>query len=250
MLSITGRMELSYWSGFEVCGGERAYGNDPGFESPALRIAECFVCGAETSVDARKYAKVVHLVDDDDLEGVQEERDFAHILQDVVHDKNPGWKLVGFRVFPDAVELRYASRSHDFQLVHIEKRVFRINIVVPATDDSEGPTETFGVEIDRSFDGEYHANISRSGDRNIRYAIWYDNTLEVLTPKPTNKVLKFLAKLLFPDFYSKGLSCINYQYGAFKRMYLEIWQDMPILAKNENAVANGIEDDSDVKNVV
>lgn len=236
MLSITSRQELSYWSGFEVCGGGHEYANDPGFNSPTLKIASCSTRLGDKTIDAREYAELVHLVDDDDQERMQEEKDFERILQDIVYDKNPDWKLVGFRVFPDAVELNYASKSWncDFQLIRIEGRAFRINIVVPITDEPEGPTEMFYIDISRSYSGDYYADIGRSGDRNTTYNIWYDDTLRVLAPKPKSKVLKFIAKLLFPDFYSKSPTCINSQYGAFSRMYLEVRRSTPLLADNKN----------------
>ncbi len=226
MISVTERIELDQWSGFQICGGRLSPGDDPDFDYPALKLERC--CTTDTrDVDARAFAKVVPLEVNEEV--AESEGEFKTILHDVVYGKHPDWKLVSFRVFPDGVWLKYASRNYNFHLVDISGVPFHMTILVPVINDPAALTEAFTISVGQCFSGEYAATIRRSGDRHIHYELLTDDTLGIMAPKPQNKIAKAIAKMLFPDWYNKKVSCVHYRYDVCKKTYLEIHRELPIL---------------------
>lgn len=228
MLTITSRLELNRWSGFEVCGGESRVDYDLDFRDPALRIARCELLYTDDLVDARRFAQVVRLSNGG--ESARSEQELQDLIQYVTHGRRPNWKLVAFRVFPDSVELRYEKNGGYFHLVRIEKQQFRMDIEVPATNNPNGPSEMFFIEIRQDGSGEFSAWIRRSGDPDVSYKVLYDKTFDTSAPKPTSKFLQVIVEKLFLGYYKRKLSYLERQYNPFCRMYLEICQSTPILS--------------------
>lgn len=231
MLSITGRIELDNWTGFEVAGGLEEYQGDSGFSSPELKIAYARMTNGDKN-DPLDYARVVHLTDDESAEA--NETAFQAIIPQVVHGLNPDWKLVGFRVFPDGVELCYVNKDYDYQMAIIENREFRIGIDVPVSDAVDCELESFQIDIRRCYSGEYYSTIDRSSNASRHYELWYSKSHTVTHPAPKNRFAKWIAKMLFPNYYGgKKPSCIDDKYSFGRKTFLEIYDVSPIVAPKQ-----------------
>lgn len=209
MLSIGGRIELNSWIGFSIAGGLNYYYSDPDFELPTLKITSACM-KHEGNDDPLNYARIVRLSDDED--GKAKEDAFQANISRIIHGEDSKWKLLGFRVFPDGIELQYGHEDGDYHFAEIHEHEFGMTIDVPVSDEEGCQFETFSINVGRCFSGEYHSTIRRSGEQNQHYELWYSESHTITHPAPKNRFARLLAKMLFPDYYSKKPSCIDYQY--------------------------------------
>lgn len=222
MLSITSRIQLDEWSGFEVAGGSVSGGDDSSFSDPELKINI-----EDSSFDeVLKHAKVVRLTDEDDL--IAQEDEFQRKIPQIISGSDPEWKIVSFRVFPNGIRLEAVNKDYDFQLAEIRDLKFRVTINVPVTDDPGSEMEEFRIEISQSFSEDFYAWIHRSGEPNRSYELWYSKTHTVTFPKPTNWFARWVAKMLFPDYYKKNLKCIDHMFDPHEKTYLVVHESTPI----------------------
>lgn len=228
MLSISGRIELNSWIGFSIAGGLNYYHGDPDFELPALKITSACM-KHEGNDDPLNYAKIVRLSDDED--GKSEEDAFQANLSQIVHGSDLTWKLSRFRVHPDRVELQYVNKDNDWHLAEIRGHEFYIVIDVAVDDNKDCQFETFDIYVSRCFSGEYYSTIYRSGDKNRHYELWHSESHTVTRPTPKNRFDRMLAKMLFPDYYSKEPSCTDYQYLFGRKTFLEIHENLPLIGE-------------------
>lgn len=186
----------------------------------------------EGNDDPLNYARIVRLSYDED--GKAKEDAFQANLSQIVHGSDPTWKLSGFRVHPDRVELQYVNKDDNWHLAEIREHEFRIVIDVPVSDEEDCQFETFSINVSRCLSGEFHSIIHRSSDKNRHYELWYSETHTITHPAPKNRFARMLAKMIFPDYYEKEPSCIDYQYSFGRKTFLEIHQDLPLTTKELN----------------
>ncbi len=233
MLSISGRMELDNWEGFEICGGDQVPGDDPGFDAPALKIAGAYPINGYTGdpLDRAKWVDLGINYDPDDKldkEYLRQIQEFQTGMSAIVRGQNPDWKLAAARVFSDGVQLKYVHEEYGFQLVEIEEIPFSLTIEVPVTDDPEGEKELFQIRVSHYYTGEPCATISRSGEPNRSYEIHTSNSPAVTMPRPTNKLARWLAEMIFPDYFNKKPNYTDRRFGFGTKTYLFIREDLPI----------------------
>lgn len=264
MVSISSRVEVGgFGSTFGICGGDYSVDDGASHGMSRLRISHA---GYERSANSKNIGSPLDKAqyinyDEDDPDYVNDSSEyFQQNMLKILHDEDEDWILFGFDVMPYGVRLRYQSRYLDEETVVIGGFEFSISIAVPVTneklidrslarvadaevidqlklllgiDDSvadEPDVEYFNIEIRRCFSGEYYAYIRRSGEPNKYYELWDDRTNAVFTLGPKNRFAKWLAKILFPYYYEREMSTINYQFHPINKTYLVIREDLPIIA--------------------